>query len=172
MTYRVLGLILSFVLSVKCFAIESFTIYLTRHAEKQPSVQDNNPSLSHCGNVRAQQLASLLSRAKIKNIYSTDYQRTMQTALPTARAQKKSIKYYNPKHLDQLATQLKLAKKNSLVVGHSNTTPQLAALLANKEVASIDESNYRILYQIQFFNDDIVLTELTQPLECRLNPTR
>lgn len=160
-------------------AADNFTIYLTRHAEKQPvsslepttdhenSSHSKNPTLTACGKLRAKQLARLLSAIQLDAVYSTPYQRTMQTAQPTAKLQATAIKNYNPKYLAPLALDLKLKRKNTLVVGHSNTTPLLAELLVGKAVAPIAESNYQVLYQIQFIGDEKILTQLTQPLICK-----
>ena len=142
-----------------------YTLYLVRHAEKQ--TDSNDPSLTYCGQQRALQLASILSKTPIEQVYSTSYKRTMQTANPTAKKHNTSIKFYSPSDLEQFSTLLKHYQKNALVVGHSNTTPQLASLLSGKEIAPLTEKDYQMLYQIQFINEEVVLTELMQPLVCR-----
>ena len=48
-----------------------YTLYLVRHAEKQTDT--NDPSLTYCGQQRAIQLASLLSKTPIEQVYSTSY---------------------------------------------------------------------------------------------------
>ncbi|MGL1958182.1 MAG: histidine phosphatase family protein [Colwellia sp.] len=142
-----------------------YSLYLVRHAEKQADAK--NPSLTHCGQKRAEQLATLLSQTTIANVYSTSYKRTMATAKPSAKRHNLAIKNYNPRHLAQLAQQLKQRKENSLIVGHSNTTPQLAALLSGEKIAPLSEHDYQQLYQIQFMNDQPILTRLKQPLVCK-----
>lgn len=146
-------------------AQDSFSIFLVRHAEKQ-AVQDD-PKLTQCGKFRAKQIADMLEHTKIKRIYSTAYQRTMATAAPFAQQQKLAIKHYSPAKLNQFAQKLLKEKENALVVGHSNTTPQLAALLSELDVADITEKEYRNLYQIQISNSGKTLTLFTQPLICR-----
>ena len=148
-----------------CFSADNYTIYLVRHAEKQSDVK--NPSLIPCGKARAKLLANFLSKTNIKNIYSTSYQRTMQTAQPFASQENIVIKNYSPKHLQQFALQLKQKKESSLVVGHSNTTPQLVEFLTNEEVAPLTEYDYQYLYQVQFVNEQPVLTVFQQPLTCK-----
>ncbi len=144
---------------------KNFTLYLVRHAEKQQKLP--NPALTQCGKLRAQQLATLLSQVNIKDIYSTHYQRTMLTAAPLAKQQNVSIKNYSPRGLAQLALQLKQRKQNALIVGHSNTTPQLAQIITDKKVAPLTEQDYQQLYQIQFINEQVILTVFKQPLICR-----
>ena len=69
--------------------------------------------------------------------------------------------------LNQFAQQLLKQKENVLVVGHSNTTPQLSALLSELTVDDITEKQYRNLYQIQVSSSGKTLTLFTQPLTCR-----
>ncbi len=148
-----------------CLAGDNFTLYLVRHAEKQ--VDTKNPTLTQCGKERAKQLATLLSTADIKSIYSTSYQRTMSTAAPLSNMQKVAIKNYDPRQLEQFALHLKQRKENALIVGHSNTTPQLTNLLSDKKVDAMSEKDYQELYQVHFNTDTPQLTRLKQPLSCK-----
>ncbi len=150
-----------------CLASDNFTLYLVRHAEKQ--ADSKNPPLTQCGKARAKQLSTLLSTANVKSIYSTSYQRTMSTAAPLSNKQKIAIKNYNPKQLEQFSLHLKQRKENSLIVGHSNTTPQLTHLLSGQQVESLSEDDYQTLYQIQFIDKQTVLTQFMQPLVCSHN---
>lgn len=145
-------------------ANDSFTIYLTRHAEKLSD--QKNPQLTECGSQRAQQLASMLEKVKLKQVYSTPYKRTMATAKPTAKQQQLTVTQYSPAKLKEFAQELLMRKENVLVVGHSNTTPQLSALISELDVAEISEKDYRNLYQIQVSASGKTLTLLTQPLTC------
>jgi len=158
-------LAMTLVFSTPTWAEDSFSIYLVRHAEKQ--AEGKNPSLTECGVLRAKQLASLLSKAKISNVYSTSYHRTMQTAKPLATLNKLPIKNYNPSHLEQFALQLKKNKESALIVGHSNTTPMLTELLSTQKVAPITEQDFNFLYQVQFIGEQRILTLFEQPLICK-----
>ena len=146
------------------FAVESYSVYLVRHAEKLSD--SKNPSLTVCGEKRTQQLASLLSKTDVRAIYSTNYHRTMQTARPLAEQKKVAVTHYNPKHLAQFALQLKQNKENAFVVGHSNTTPLLVELLTKQKVTPLTEQDYQYLYQVQLINEQAVLTIFQQPLDC------
>ncbi|MCJ8321761.1 MAG: histidine phosphatase family protein [Colwellia sp.] len=161
-----LMIFLSFVvLSMPTFADDIYSIYLVRHAEKQKD--SDNPPLTSCGRLRARQLATILADVKLNTIYSTTTQRTMATALPISQVKKLAIKNYSAKNLTQFAFSLKQLKQNVLVVGHSNTTPQLVELLSDEKVLPIEDHQYQHLYQVQFFEDKINLTLLKQPLICR-----
>jgi phosphohistidine phosphatase SixA len=150
--------------SISSFAIDSYSIYLVRHAEKLNDKKD--PSLTACGKMRAEQLASMLSKAPIEKIYSTQYKRTLQTAAPIATFRNISVNSYNPKKLKEFALQLKKNREHALVVGHSNTTPMLVELLAHQKVAPLTELDYQYLYQIQFLDEHSTLTIFQQPLNC------
>ena len=159
-----LSTILATVYSSQVLAAADYTIYLTRHAEKESG---KNPALTQCGSLRAQQLATMLQDTNIKQIYSTSYNRTMATAQPLSNSTKLPVKQYTPNRLSQLAHQLKKDKTTTLVVGHSNTTPELVKQLIGQQVTAIDESEYQMLYQIQFIESQPHLTILRQPLTCR-----
>lgn len=162
MKYCLLITLLLFVLPTQ--AQDSFTLYLVRHAEKKADSED--PKLTQCGQLRAEQIATLLEHAAIKHVYSTAYQRTVATATPFAEQQKLTIKQYSPRSLAPFAQQLLKQKQNALVVGHSNTTAQLSALLSELDVAEITEKQYRNLYQIQVSESGKTLTLFTLPLTC------
>lgn len=122
------------------------TIYLVRHAEKDPGP---DPGLTPDGRVRAKQLAERLAKVKLAHIYSTNYRRTRQTAAPVALAAGQPVIYYDPQDLDRFAGQLRELKGNVLVVGHSNTTPDLVAALGGEPGAPIVEAGeYDRLYRL------------------------
>ncbi|GHF00039.1 SixA phosphatase family protein [Thalassotalea profundi] len=148
---------------------EQFSIYLVRHAEKvaNSTVDKKNPPLTACGTKRSKQLAVILKQANIKKIYSTQTLRTEQTAAPLAKQLHLEVIPYSASDLASFAQQVKKAKTNTLIVGHSNTTPQLTALVANTPVKEITEAEYQMLYQVNFQGDNSQLTLLRQPLSCQ-----
>jgi phosphohistidine phosphatase SixA len=158
--------ILFFYLLLSSFSsiANNYSIYLVRHAEKLND--SKNPTLTVCGQLRAKQLASLLAPTKITHIYSTHYQRTIQTAKPFAKQQNIAIKNYNPKYLEQLSLKLQQQKVNTLVVGHSNTTPRLVTLLTKETITPLTEQDYQQLYHVQFIDEQVMLTIFQQPLSC------
>lgn len=128
---------------------ESTTIILVRHAEKMKDQKD--PNLTEKGQIRATKLKDILSGIQLDKIYSTDFNRTQQTASPTAKAQKIEITNYQPFGLKDFGKKLQEehSGKNILVVGHSNTTPKLLNIFLNETVVeSIDESDYTNLFVI------------------------
>jgi hypothetical protein len=63
---------------------------------------------------------------------------------------------YDPRQLNEFATEISQVKGNLLIVGHSNTTPYLAHLLGGDFHADIDESEYDRLYQLSKTNSKVV----------------
>lgn len=143
-------------------------IYLVRHAEKlvNSNSQDKDPPLTDAGRERARHLAYVLGDAGIDRIYSSDYQRTRQTGEPLAKKLGLQIQSYDPRALAAFAQQLRQKNGRSLVVGHSNTTPQLVELLGGDGGAPIDEATeYDRLYTVILAGDSV--TTLLQ----RFGPT-
>lgn len=147
-----------------------FTIYLIRHAEKESSPTDyRDPFLSDCGTLRAESLAEFFEKVDLEAMYSTDYNRTRNTAKPTATSKGVKVKSYNPRALEDFALKLVNLKQNALVVGHSNTTGALAALLADQSVDesySMGENIYNRIYQVVIYKDARQLQLLQSVFVC------
>ena len=134
------------------------TVYLVRHAEKQPG---DDPSLTRDGLVRAETLAELLSGAGIEKIWSSDYRRTRETAAPLAERLDIGVDIYDASDLQTLANAIAAEGATTLVVGHSNTTPALAELLGADPGEPIVEANeYDRLYVIRRNSDATVSSEI------------
>lgn len=124
------------------------TYYLVRHAEKTAEKPD--PALTPEGEQRAQDLAQRLANVPLTAIYSSDYKRTRDTAAPIAAAANLDVTIYNPRDLKAFAKTLSSQKGHILIVGHSNTTPQLSALLggpAGKPI--VEATEYDRFYVLQ-----------------------
>ena len=93
--------ILAFALfSLASYAQEVTTYYFIRHAEKQRTDKTNrNPDLNYKGVQRAERWKEVFSNVKFDAIYSTDYNRTKQTAKPTADSKKLPVLLYNPRKM-------------------------------------------------------------------------
>ena len=127
---------------------EYYTVYLVRHAEKATG---SDPSLTDCGKERAAHLAEFISQKEISRIFSTGYKRTIETALPSSELLGIEIENYDPRDLEAFALKLRSIAGNILVVGHSNTTPELASILVDDEVPPIDDDEYGLIYKVTLF---------------------
>lgn len=105
------------------------TFILLRHAETTGI--GSNPDLNAAGMERASELIRVLKNVSIDEAYSTDYNRTRQTAAPVAADKGLSATLYNPGALAAFSDGVLQKHKGGtvLVVGHSNTTPDLLNVL-------------------------------------------
>jgi phosphohistidine phosphatase SixA len=138
-----------------------FTLYLVRHAEKQ-SDGGRDPGLTTAGMDRARKLADRLQNKDIVDIWSSDYKRTRSTAEPLLEELNLDLKIYDPGNLPALAEQLRDNSSNAYVVGHSNTTPELARLLCQCVIADMDESEYERLIVITVVGEEVRVQALRQ----------
>jgi len=139
------------------------TFYFIRHAEKDRSDATNkNPHLLEIGKQRAEKWSDVLKNIHFDAIYSTDYNRTKETAQPTASKNHLELTIYNPNSIDIPLFLKENEGKNVLVVGHSNTTPEFVNLiLGNKKYDDIDDSNNANLYMLTVSGDivsDVLLS--------------
>lgn len=122
-------------------------IYLVRHAEKMDSSQ--NPPLSELGEARALALRDSLSAKGIDRVYATPYIRTQKTAQPTADALGLPVTTYGTDTTFQFAQAIRKIKgENLLVVGHSNTVPEMVLYLTGDTV-HIGHDDYDNLYKVR-----------------------
>ena len=130
-----------------------FTIYLVRHSEKDLSSNNSaDPSLTKCGKQRSENLSVFLKDVPLDAIYSTDYNRTKNTALPTATSRDIKVTEYDALELKSFSKLLVDREQNALVIGHSNTTGVLAGLLIGKEIGAFDLNIYNRIYQVVMYN--------------------
>jgi broad specificity phosphatase PhoE len=140
------------------------TILLVRHAEKDVSAtaDPNDPALTQGGAERAARLGKKLRKYKVGAVYSTNYQRTINTARPTAERRRLTVQTYDAKKPDELLDQIMKSKtKRFLIVGHSNTIPGLANLIVKKEIFSdLNDEEYGVIYLIKLKKGEVVRTQV------------
>ena len=130
------------------------TIIFVRHAE-QTSHDEADPSLSEAGKRRVAELTRQLEFADVVQgidaIYSTDLKRSTETALPLAERLDLPINIYDGSDTETVLAEILKAHKGKviLVVGHSNTVPELIANLgASKNVPPIERGEFDNIYII------------------------
>lgn len=118
------------------------TVFLARHAEKA-SLPADDPVLSPAGLERAAKLASLLRDSGITAIYTSEKARTQLTAKPLADLLHVNIdqSYKAASSAQALANAiLRGQARKVLVVGHSNTVPEIIKALGGGEVPRIEDA--------------------------------
>ena len=141
---------------------QTTTIYFIRHAEKADSSKD--PVLSDAGIQRSNHWNDVFSAINFDAVYSTNYNRTQQTAAPIAKKNKVIVKLYDPKTIDIEKIKKEHLGQTILIVGHSNTTPDLVNKLIHQNVyETIDETTFGNLY-IVTINETVVNYQLLKSL--------
>jgi broad specificity phosphatase PhoE len=127
-------------------AAEPSAIYLVRHAEKAAAGQD--PELTPQGQARAQHIGAILHRAGITAIFSTPTARTRQTAAPLAQRTGLTVQLYDPRAPKALVEKVRTLTGAVVVVGHSNTLPELVRLFGGAPGSDILDDEFDRLYQL------------------------
>jgi phosphohistidine phosphatase SixA len=124
-------------------------IFMVRHAEradtgtgKPPAGTANDPPLSAAGHERAKKLAAMLASAGVKHIFTTELQRTRQTAAPFAEAAQIQPVVVSGGNSSALVQQVRSASGNVLIVGHSNTVPEVLKQLGVTTPISIADDEF------------------------------
>ncbi len=146
---RLLVCALLFLFLLRTAEAQTTAIFLVRHAETAAAAGDRNPELSAIGRERAEKLAKTLKDAGIVAVFATEYRRTQETATPVARMAGVEVTLLPAKDAP-----LALAAKwkdgtlpgNALVVGHSNTLPEIIGALGVSASVKIEESEHDQLF--------------------------
>lgn len=131
------------------------TYYLIRHAEKDRGDKTNkDPYLIQAGRERANNWKKYFKNVKFDMVYSTNYNRTKETAMPTAKDNNLVLKFYDPSDIKIEEFMEKTKGKTVLIVGHSNTTPKFVnQLLGEDKYEDISDDNNANLYIVTITKD-------------------
>lgn len=126
------------------------TVIVVRHAERAAEPA-NDPVLTPAGSERAEALLAAVRGAGITHILTTSLQRTGLTAAPTARALGITPVAVNPRSRNHVAEVVDSVRARAggvvLVVGHSNTVPDIVKALGG-EAPPICDAEYDNLYVV------------------------
>jgi broad specificity phosphatase PhoE len=166
MKRKTVVLITLFLCVVTVFAQDDFkpkTVFLIRHAEKEDEPRQD-PPLKKEGVERSQELARLLGNAGIKAIYTSQFARTKLTAEPLATKLGLTVAPIslksNPNNPRQIAEEstaevvnriIEGPGENVLVVGHSNSIPDVIKMLGGDVVPTIDEREFDDLFIVTVY---------------------
>jgi broad specificity phosphatase PhoE len=137
----VLCLIAALTFALGAHAQNVRTIFLVRHADKVSDETD--APLSEAGHRRAECLANTLADARIQQIFTSDLQRTQQTAAPLAEKlhlKPVAIPLSKPDELVEAIRSSKAA--NVLVVWHDATLPKVMRALGAPPITPIAHTEY------------------------------
>jgi len=98
-------------------------VYIMRHLQ-QEAVGDD-PGLTPAAKRQADRLAAWFQRDRPRAIFASTARRAMETATPIARRLGVPLETYDAGDPDRLIDRVKRARGVVLIVGHSNTVPDL-----------------------------------------------
>ncbi|HUR00226.1 MAG TPA: phosphoglycerate mutase family protein [Gemmatimonadaceae bacterium] len=132
------------------------TVVVVRHAEKSAD-DPRDPSLTVAGVERANALATVLADAGVTAVYTTQYRRNRQTAAALAQnlgiaVTERPIDATNSaSYANDLAREIltRHSGKTVLVVGHSNTVPDIVRALSGRSVAPISDPEYDHIFIVE-----------------------
>ena len=140
------------VLATRVHAQQARTIYLVRHADKVSEETDS--PLSDAGRVRAKCLAKTLEDAQVQQIFTSDLQRTQQTAAPLAeKVHLKPVAIPIARPDDVVAAIRSSKAKSILVVWHDATLPKILSALGAPEITPIAHTEYDRFFVLTLAGD-------------------
>ena len=146
---RLIALVFA-ILLIPATCLAQSAVFLVRHAERadpgMAAPAGADPDLSEAGRARAERLASMLRDARITAIVVTELKRTQQTAAPLAKQLGLEPTVVSSKDPSTVAARVKAASGNVLVIGHSNSLPDVVKALGIAESVTIGESDFDNLF--------------------------
>lgn len=144
-------------------AFKPTTVILVRHAERADAPRED-PPLTEAGTQRSQKLATLLASAGVKAIYTSQFARTKLTAEPLAKQLGLTVtpitlqsKQSNPREVSEESIRQIVDKimarpgETALVIGHSNSVPDVIRMLGGDAVPTIDERTFNDLFIVTVY---------------------
>lgn len=126
---------------------EEAPIYVTRHYDTPAGQPD--PDLLPQGKARAEKLAAWFYGRTLKAIYVSDFKRSRQTAAPVATMLDASVETYDPKDTPAIVARAKAAGGPVLIVGHSNTVPDIVQQLGAARPGELKHEDFGDLWTIE-----------------------
>ena len=121
-------------------------IYVVRHLHTPAGATD--PDLTSEGQRVALLLVKWFKRDRPAVIYVSSTKRAQQTAAPLARRLKITPKVYNPADTPALIAAVSGETRTVLVVGHSNTVPDIVARLGGQRPPPLVHKDFGDIWRI------------------------
>ena len=121
------------------------SFYVMRHLQK---AEGQDPPLSEEGRANARRLIGLFAADPPRVIYVSTTRRARETAAPLAKKLRVKMRQYDPADTSGLAARVIAEKGPVLVVGHSNTVPEIVARLGGERPAPLAETDYGDVWHI------------------------
>ncbi len=145
-------------LLVSCSVDKDTTeIYWVRHAEKDLSDSSDNPPLTEKGRERAIDLRNLMDSIRIAAIYSTSYDRNIQTVMPLASDKGLDIQSYEAHQWETLLDTIPTAYagKSVVICGHGdNILPMIQSFGVETDRDELEHEEYGTIHLLKGISED------------------
>ena len=136
------------------------TFYFIRHCEVDGH-RDTNPHLSNVGIDRANKYSSFFMDKNIDVVFTTNLNRTVDTAEIIAKKSKVDVLYYDPFNLNYKKFLEENKSFSVVIVGHSNTTPEFVnGLLGEPKYSQMVDKNYSDIFKLDLYKGQVVFDEV------------
>ena len=125
----------------------SSDIYVVRHLHTPQGERD--PDLLPEGQVHAQLLSRWFRIEQPRAIYVSDFRRTRQTAAPLATRLGLTPIVYNPSDTPGLIAQVRAGPLPALIVGHSNTVPDIVEQLGGTRPGPLVHEDFGDVWRVR-----------------------
>lgn len=133
---------------------KSTIIYLVRHAEKDTTDKSDNPALTKEGEDRALKLLELIGNQPFKSIWSTPYQRNINTVKPIAEQQNITIQHYEWHEWKEEINSIKNTGNAHIVCGHGdNLVHMIEHLNGTPPLPKVGSHDYSNIFKLEVLSD-------------------
>ncbi len=122
------------------------SIFVMRHLNTPAGERD--PDLLPEGQRAAQALAGWFGPTALRAIYVSDFRRTRQTVAPLAARLRLTPIVYDPADTPGLIARVRAGPQPALIVGHSNTVPDIIEALGGTRPAPLVHADFGDLWRI------------------------
>jgi phosphohistidine phosphatase SixA len=122
------------------------TVFVMRHLHTPAGERD--PDLTDTGRDAATRLVNALGSERIAAIFVSPFKRTQQTAVPLAARLGLTPLVYDPANPADLIAKVRAVSGPVLIVGHSNTVPDLVELLGGERPQPISRDQFGQIWRV------------------------
>jgi broad specificity phosphatase PhoE len=120
--------------------------YVMRHLQK---AEGPDPLLTEEGFENARRLSRYFTADPPRAIYVSSTRRAAETAVPLAAALSVPQQVYDPADTPGLIARVKAEAGPVLIVGHSNTVPEIVARLGGARPADLAETDFGDIFRVR-----------------------
>ncbi len=136
------------------------SFYVMRHLHATPGTSD--PELTEEGQRQSRLLPGFFELDKPAAIYVSNTRRAQQTAAPLAQSLGLTPKLYDPANTPGLVLAVQAEQGSILIVGHSNTVPDIVAALGGARPPAIAHDQFGDIWHVHGYKRDTQQFKLGQ----------